>query len=107
MQEATVTNEQKVNAHLNPQTSTGKPAPVEDGSVKWEVQSGDSTVEPAEDGKSAFLVSSDTPGDTVYLVSADADLGEGVETISDLITLHVEGAKAASLGLTLDKPVAK
>lgn len=98
MVEITLTNEEKVTVTLAPVTTTGKPASL-DGVPTWTVVSGDSTVVPAADGLSAELVSSDTPGDTVFLVEADADLGAGVETISDTITVHVEGARAANLGL--------
>lgn len=106
MFEIKLTNEQKIRVALTPKTATGKPA-VLDGKPVWEVLSGGSTVEVAEDGLSAYLVSSDTPGDTQVLVKADADLGEGVEEISDVIKLTVEGAKAASLGLTIGEPEAK
>lgn len=105
--EVTITNEQKIKATLNPKTATGRPAQLEAGKTEWSVVSGDSTVSPSADGLSADLISSDTPGDTVYLVTADADLGEGVENISDTITLHVAGAKAQNLGLTLGSPEAK
>lgn len=107
MIETTITNEQKVSLTLTPKTATGKPAKVQDGSLKWSVISGDSTVEPAGDGLSAFLVSSDTPGDTQFLVEADADIGDGVETISEAITLHVSGANAANLGAVLGTPEPK
>lgn len=108
MVEVTITNEQKVPVSLSPVTATGKPAKLDPKNPPtWEVQSGDSAVVVGGDGLSAELISSDTPGDTVYLVSADADLGDGVETISDLITLHVEGARAANLGLTAGTPVPK
>lgn len=100
MLEITITNEQKIKVSLAPVTATGKPANL-DGKPSWSVISGDSTVEVAEDGLSATLVSSDTPGDTQILVQADADLGEGVEEISDVIKLTVEGARAASLGLSI------
>jgi len=106
MIEVTLTNEQKVQATIAPKTATGKPA-VLDGAPTWEVQSGAGTVEVADDGLSAFLVSSDDPGDTVVLVSADAKVGPEVQTISDIITVHVEGALAENLGLTLGAPVAK
>jgi len=106
MQETTITNEQKVNVTLNPVTDTGKPAKL-DGAPVWSVVSGDSTVVPAADGLSADLVSSDTPGDTVFLVDGDADLGSGVEDIQETITLHVSGANAKNLGITFGKPVAK
>ena len=103
MLELTITNEQKVNVTLKPTTGAGKPAKV-DGSPSWSVISGNATVEPAQDGMSAELISADDPGDTDFIVKADADLGEGVTEISDIIRLHVAGAQAANLGLTADAP---
>lgn len=102
----TITNEQKIEVTLAPVTATGRPA-VLDGAPEWSVISGNSTLEVAADGKSAFLVSADDPGDTQFLVKADADLGEGKEEISDTIRLTVAGARAANLGLTAGTPVAK
>lgn len=96
--EVAITNEQKVNITVNPVTASGIPAKL-DGAPTWTVNSGTSTVEPAADGLSAFLVSGVDAGDTVYTVEGDADLGEGVVNISDTITLHVEAAQAADLGL--------
>ncbi len=106
MQETTITNEQKVNVTLKPVTDTGKPAKL-DGAPVWSVVSGDSTVVSASDGLSADLVSSDTPGDTVFLVDGDADLGSGVEDIQETITLHVSGANAKNLGIAFGTPVPK
>ena len=106
MVETTITNEQKVTVTLSPVTDTGKPAKL-DGAPKWSVISGDSTVVAAPDGLSADLVSSDTPGDTTFLVDGDADLGSGVEDIQETITLHVAGARAKNLGVTIGTPVAK
>lgn len=101
-----ITNEQKVNVTLSPVTDTGKPAKL-DGAPVWSVVSGDSTVVPAADGLSADLISSDTPGDTTFLVDADADLGTGVEDLQETITLTVAGANAKNLGITVGTPVAK
>jgi hypothetical protein len=106
MVEISITNEQKVKVTLAPVTSTGKPALL-DGKPTWTVVSGSSTIEVSADGLSAFLISSDTPGDTIYLPEADADLGAGIETISDTIKLSVAGARAANLGLTVGTPEAK
>jgi hypothetical protein len=106
MLEIKLTNEQKVLVRLRPVTSTGKDVAV-DGKPTWNIQSGNSTIEVAEDGLSATLISSDTPGDTMIVIEADADLGEGVETISDAIRLTVEGAKAQSLGLSVGTPEPK
>ncbi len=106
MLEINVTNEQQVNVTLHPVTATGKPAQV-DGAPTWEVITGNSTVTPAGDGLSADLISGDDPGDTDFLVKADADLGEGVVEISDIIRLHVAGAQAANLGLVAGDPTPK
>lgn len=106
MLEINITNEQQVNVVLHPVTETGRPAQV-DGVPTWTVQSGDAAVNAASDGMSADLVSSDTPGDTQVLVEADADLGSGVITISDIITLHVNHANAANLGLVAGDPTPK
>src|ERR1044071_2117423 len=80
--ETTLTNEQKVHVTLTPVTDTGKPAKL-DGSPSWSIISGNSQVVVADDGLSADLISADDPGDTEVLVKADADLGEGVQEISD------------------------
>ena len=101
--EKAITNEQKINGALNIKTQGGKPASV-DGKPVWSIISGDGTMAVAEDGMSADLISTDVPGDTLYLVEADADLGAGVEKISDTIKITTVGARAANLGLTLGAP---
>lgn len=101
-----ITNEQKVKVTITPVTATGKPAQL-DGAPKWSVASGSATLDVAADGLSAFLVSSDSPGDSEVLIEADADLGAGVVTISDTVKLSVAGALATNLGLVADAPVAK
>ena len=106
MLEVTLTNEQKVNATIAPVTETGKPAKL-DGKPSWTVASGECTVVVADDGLSADIVSGDSPGDSEILVEADADLGEGVQTVSDVIKVIVKGALATSLGLKLGTPVPK
>lgn len=105
MLETKITNEQKIRLTVAPVTATGRPAQL-DGEVAIETQSGNATAVRVDD-RTFDLVSSDLPGDTVFVVSADADLGEGVETISDVVKLTVEGARAASLGLSLGTPEAK
>jgi hypothetical protein len=98
--ELSITNEEQVKVHLTPVTTAGKPAQL-DGPPTWERVSGPAKVKPADDGLSADLVSDDEDlSDTVIQVSADADLGEGVETIRDTILLHTTHANAKSLGLS-------
>lgn len=104
--EITITTEQKIPVSLNPVTLSGKPAKL-DGTPTWTGTSGLGTVVPSADGLSCDLVSSDSAGDTVILVEADADLGPGVQTISDTITLHCVSPQAANLGLTVGVAVPK
>jgi len=93
------TNEEKVPVTASPVSATGKPAPV-DGALKITVQSGEGTFEQDPAFPLVFkAVSGDNPGETSYLVEADADLGEGVVTISDVVVLTVSSASAVSFGL--------
>jgi hypothetical protein len=101
-----ITNAQKVNVTLNPRTDSGKPAKL-DGAPTWTVVDGESTVVVAADGLSADLISSDNPGDTTFLVDADADLGSGVEDLQETITLTVAGENAKNLGITVGEPTNK
>lgn len=103
-----ITNEQKIHVKLNPTTLTGKPAPVEN-IVVTAVDPGAnaSTVVVDADGKGFTLTSNDNPGDTTFLVDADAAIGEGVEDVQDTVTLSVIGAHAANLGLIADAAEAK
>jgi len=101
-----ITNEQQIPVTLTPKTDTGKPAKL-DGKPTWEVVDGEATVTVSEDGLSAMLISSDDPGDTEFMVKADADLGEGIEEVSDIIKLTVAGATAKNLGLSAGAPEAK
>lgn len=100
-----INDEQKVNVRLVPVTPKGKPVAVQNPT--WTVSDGTSTVVPSQDGMSADLISSDTPGITNIVVSADADLGDGVDTISDTIALTVTDPQATSLGLVASPPVDK
>jgi hypothetical protein len=106
MLEITITNEEQVKVTLSPKTDSGRPAKL-DGSPAWTVTSGNSQVVVADDGLSADLISSDDPGDTTISVKADADLGSGVEEISDTIVLTVTGARAKNLGLAAGTPTPK
>ena len=106
MLDLTITNEQKIKVTVNPVTEAGNAVAL-DGPIVVAVSSGDGTFEVQPDGISAYLISGDLPGDTVYTISGDADLGEGVINVADVVNLHVEGAQAAALGLTVDEPELK
>ena len=101
----TITDEQKVLVTLAPTTAAGNPATL-DGTPLWTITAGDATVEVAPDGLSCTLISG-AVGNSVIEVSADADLGEGVATITDTIDLAVVSAQASSLGLLVGTPEPK
>lgn len=102
MIEIKLTTEQEVDVTLKPTTEAGQSAAV-DGPPRWTTVSGDAAVTPSDDGLTA-TVWSDTPGTSQILIEADADLGEGVETISGVITVTVTGARAKFLGITVGEP---
>lgn len=102
----TITNEEKVQVTLAPTTAAGNPASL-DGLPTWKVTSGDATLEVAADGLSAFLVSGAPGVNSQIAVTADADLGAGVVTLSDVIDLAVVLASASALGLVVGTPVLK
>ena len=102
----TITNEQKVMVTLAPTTAAGNPATL-DGAPVWTVVSGDATLEVSEDGLSAYLVSGAADVTSQIEVSADADLGEGVVSLTDVIDLAVVAAQASALGLAFDTPILK
>lgn len=103
MLQISLTNEQKVKVTLAPVTDSKKPAPL-DGKPTWSVTSGEVELEPSEDGLSCDIISADTPGDSEILIQADANLGEEIETISEVLQVHVSGALAKNLGVTIGTP---
>lgn len=106
MLELDITTEQKRNVVITPRTAVGNPASL-DGAPSWTVASGNCTLEIAPDGLSADIISADTPGESMIVIEADADLGAGFVPISDSIKMVVNGAMAVSLGLTAGPAVPK
>jgi hypothetical protein len=101
------TNEEKVTVNATPKTSTGKAAVI-DGALTVTVISGDGTVEQDPTTPLSFkAVSGDSASVTVYDVAGDTDLGAGVVTIHDTVTLTVTSAVAASFGLVAGVTEAK
>src|SRR5262245_5020335 len=101
------TNDEKIKVTAAPVTSTGRPARI-DGALRARVVSGGGAVmDVPGDPLSVYLVSGDDPGDTDYIIEADADLGEGVVLIQDSAVLHVSGAQAVALGLFAGSPEPK
>lgn len=114
MIEVKSTTEEKVHMHLAPQTSAGKPATI-DGKINYEVTEGDATVVEegtAKDGSAIdnanpMFVSGDTAVESKIVATADADLGEGVETIVQEFSYVASLPKAKSFNVIQDAPEAK
>ena len=102
--EVTMTNEEKVRLAITPMTPGGQPATV-DGEAQWSVE-GACTVEPI-DATSAWVLSSETIGDSTITVACDADLGSGVVPLGDTCLVHVGNPMAAQLGLAAGTPELK
>jgi hypothetical protein len=101
------TTDEKVPITAEPRSSSGRPALI-DGVLRVEVLAGDGsfTQVPGEPLR-FYVVSGDLPGDTQYLVEADADLGEGMVLIQDVVTLTVTSATAQNLGFVSGPPELK
>jgi hypothetical protein len=113
MLKITLTVKEKAVAEIHPLSYSGKDRKVE--KTSWKVVSGDSTIIPAEDGLSAEIVSSDTPGVTLILVGGDSDLNPNKDQfIFNEIEVHVvekredkSQGKATNLGIKVGKPSKK
>jgi len=98
-----LTTEQKVQVTIKPVTAGGKPATLDSVPV-WSVNTGSVTLAPAQDGLSCFILAGDAGASEVD-VTAEGDMVPGVDTVSDIITVTVAQAEAASLGLVAAAPV--
>lgn len=102
-----LTNEQKIKVTVEPKTEASNPASI-DGTPIFEVIEGDATVELVDgEPNSAYLVSGAAETVSSIKVSADADLGEGVATIEETITMNVVQASANNLGVVTGAPELK
>jgi len=105
--------DQYLRVKIAPKTGAGHPAPV-DGTPVWAIVSGNGSVQNVSaDGLTAEIWSPDTVTDpsgadvTVASVTADADVGAGVQEISDTVEFTVTNAIAESLGLAMIELKAK
>lgn len=94
-----LTNEKKALVNFAAKTEAGNNAQV-DGGVTANVIEGDvqASVERKEDGSFDLNVVSGEPGVSKIQLSADADLGDGVRTITDVVVVNVVAAEAVTFG---------
>jgi hypothetical protein len=102
-----LTDVQKVVGSIAPKDAAGNPAPV-DGIPVW-VSSDTAivTVTAAPDGMTAVVEAVGALGTAQISVSADADMGGAVTTITALADIEVLASEATALGITFGVPEAK
>lgn len=99
---ARITNEQKVKITVVPTTAAGHPAPI-DGEVEFLSDNVDVAVVERIDATSAYVLAV-APGAALISASFDADLGEGVRTVTATGALEVVAAEAETAEITFGEP---
>lgn len=107
MLEVTCTSVEKFRVQVVPVTASGKPSKIQSGSlVVTPVADGSTGVSPVAtiESDDTFSVQADIADGSasavqLFTVEGDADLGAGVVTISDTVTLNVASEQAVNLGL--------
>lgn len=99
-----LTDSQEVTLTVTPVDKKGNPAVV-DGVPTWGT-SDDTvlTVAAAADGLTALVTATGKLGDAQINVSADADLGSGVTSLTGTLDVSVVAGQAATLGVTAGVP---
>jgi len=98
---------QKFGVSITPVDAKGNKATV-DGVPAW--NSSDPallTVTPSADGLSATVTAVGPTGTAQVSVTADADLGPGVATISGTLDVQIEASAAVSLTIATEAPTAQ
>lgn len=99
-----LTNEQLVRLSISPKTAHGHEAAV-DGAPTWTSSNPDvATVAPETGDAKKAVVLGVGIGSAQIVVSADADLGDGVRAISGVLDIEVVAAEAVSLGIVAGTP---
>ena len=98
-----LTNSQEVDLAIQPLDKRGKPAQV-DGTPAWSSSdAAKATVAPAADGLSCVAKALDN-GTVQISVSADADLGDGVRTLTGTLDLEIVSGEAVTLSVIAGAP---
>jgi hypothetical protein len=95
---------QKVTITVSPIDAKGNTAQV-DGVPAWAVADpAILTLVPSDDGLTCVATTTGAVGTTQITITADADLGEGVKTISGLVDVEVVSGMAAGLNIVAGTP---
>lgn len=97
-------NDQMLPVSIQPVDAWGNPAKI-DGIPAWSVSDvGLANVASAGDGLSAVVTTVGPLGVVQVQVSADADLGAGVRTITGTLDIQIESGEAVSLSIVPGTP---
>lgn len=99
-------NDHKVTASIQPVDSKGNPATI-DGLASWSSSSADivTVTNVSADSLSADVVPGTALGSAQINVTADADLGSGVQTINGVLDVQVVAGQAVGFVITTAPPV--
>ena len=101
-----ITDVQKVSCSIAPVDAKGNPGQI-DGAATWSTSDASiANVSPALDGLSCVIVAAGKLGTAQIVVSADADLGAGVQNITGTLDVEVVGSAATSISITPGVPEA-
>jgi hypothetical protein len=99
-----LTDTQKVQMSIAAISAAGNPAPIEDVAVT----SSDETVIIVSQSQSGYILSSTGKvGTSQIVVTADAKIGEGIETLTGQETIEVIAGQAIQLELTFGEPTSR
>lgn len=96
--------DQKVKISLAPTTADGTAAEVQNATA---TATGDVAITPVDGETNAWWAAAGAEGVSTVEITGDADLGEGVNNITDTVELTVVAAEANNLGITVGTPEAK
>jgi hypothetical protein len=102
-----LTDLQQVELSVAPVDAVGNPAPL-DGKPTWAVS--DDTIlvlQVSDDGLKAVAVTTNKLGTCQVSVTADADLGAGVTTLTGTQDVEVKASQAVGLGMAAGAPTDK
>lgn len=100
-----LTDAQKVTLSVGFTNPIGNVAPV-DGAPQWTVSNPDIIdLQVAPDGLSAEAITKGPLGTCQITVTADADRGEGVRSITGTLDLEVRASEAVTVGISAGTPV--
>lgn len=100
-----ITDTQFIEGQVQPVNKKGQPSQVEQGSVEYS-SSNEAvfTVTEDADDETKFVVTAVGAGTGQLNYSADADLGEGVVTITGFTDIEITPAQATGFNVTFGEP---